>query len=119
MATNFCQRLGLAGGSIPALFDEFGRYSVAGLEGKITRPLLYPKKERVVRAVEGDEANCTINNPNFKHQIEFDWSDEVFKWERGRLVDACSTRAATLFHRRLRTSLPRSARAGLDRRGGR
>src|SRR6202050_1349831 len=40
MATNFWQRLGLADGSLPALLDELGRYSLAGIEGKITCPLL-------------------------------------------------------------------------------
>jgi pimeloyl-ACP methyl ester carboxylesterase len=102
MATNFWQRLGLAGGSIPALFDELARYSLAGLEGKITCPLLHlagegegplmvglghnfyekltcPKTERLVRLIEGGEAHCQMNNPSLKHQIEFDWLDDVFK----------------------------------------
>ena len=102
MATNFWQRLGLAGGSIPALLDELGRYSLAGLEGKITCPLLNfagegegplmnglghdfyekltcPKTERLVRLIEGGEAHCQMNNPSLKHQIEFDWLDDVFK----------------------------------------
>ena len=38
MSTNLCQRLGE--GSLPAFFDELGRYNLAGLEGKITCPLL-------------------------------------------------------------------------------
>jgi hypothetical protein len=102
MATNFWQRLGLAGGSIPALFDELGRYSLAGLQGKFTCPLLHiagegegplmvglgygfyekltcPKTERLVRLVDGGEAHCQMNNPSLKHQIEFDWLDDVFK----------------------------------------
>jgi pimeloyl-ACP methyl ester carboxylesterase len=102
MATNFWQRLGLAGGSIPALFDELARYSLAGLEGKITCPLLHlagegegplmvglghnfyekltcPKTERLVRQVDGGEAHCQMNNLSLKHQIEFDWLDDVFK----------------------------------------
>jgi pimeloyl-ACP methyl ester carboxylesterase len=102
MATNFWQRLGLAGGSLPALFDELGRYSLAGLEGKLTCPLLHiageaegplmvglghdfyekltcPKTERLVRLVDGGEAHCTMNNLSLKHQIEFDWLDDVFK----------------------------------------
>jgi pimeloyl-ACP methyl ester carboxylesterase len=102
MATNFWQRLGLADGSLPALLDELGRYSLAGLEGKITCPLLNfagegegplmnglghnfyekltcPKTERLVRLVEGGEAHCQMNNPSLKHQIEFDWLDDVFK----------------------------------------
>lgn len=42
---------------------------------KLTRP----KTERLVRALKGGEAHCTINNPSLKRQIEFDWLDEVFK----------------------------------------
>jgi pimeloyl-ACP methyl ester carboxylesterase len=102
MATNFWQRLGLPDGSIQALLDDVGRYSLAGIEGKITCPLLHiagegegplmvgmghacfekltcPKTERLVSALEGGEAHCTINNPSLKHQIEFDWLGEVFK----------------------------------------
>jgi hypothetical protein len=41
--------------------------------------LTCPKTERLVRLVEGGEAHCTINNPSLKHQIEFDWLDDVFK----------------------------------------
>ena len=96
------QRLGVIEGSLPAYFDELGRYSLAGLEGKITCPLLNfagegegplmnglghdffekltcPKTERLVRLVEGGEAHCQMNNPSLKHQIEFDWLDDVFK----------------------------------------
>jgi len=102
MATNFWQRLGLAGGRFRPLLDELGRYSLAGLEGKITCPLLNfagegegplmnglghdfyekltcPKTERLVRLVEGGEAHCQMNNPSLKHQIEFDWLDDVLK----------------------------------------
>jgi hypothetical protein len=102
MATNFWQRLGLAEGSFAAYLDELGRYSLAGLEGKITCPLLNfagegegplmnrlghefyeklscPKTERLVRLIEGGEAHCQMNNPSLKHQIEFDWLDDVFK----------------------------------------
>ena len=84
------------------MFDELARYSLAGLEGKITCPLLHlagegegplmvglghdfyekltcPKMERLVRLVEGGEAHCQMNNPSLKHQIEFDWLDDVFK----------------------------------------
>jgi pimeloyl-ACP methyl ester carboxylesterase len=102
MTTNFKERCGMAGKSLVALFDDFGSYTLAGLERKITCPLLSiagegegplmmglghafyekltcPKTERVVRALEGGEAHCTMNNPSLKHQIEFDWLDEVFK----------------------------------------
>jgi pimeloyl-ACP methyl ester carboxylesterase len=102
MATNFKQRCGFGGKSLAALFDNLGGYSLAGLEAEIKCPLLYiggeaegpmmlsaghecfekltcRKTERVVRLIEGGEAHCTINNPSLKHQIEFDWLDEVFK----------------------------------------
>jgi len=102
MSTTLCERLGLAGGSLPAFFDELGRYNLAGLEGRITCPLLAiagegegplmnglghdfyeklicPKTERLVRLVDGGEAHCQMNNPSLKHQIEFDWLDDVFK----------------------------------------
>jgi hypothetical protein len=39
MSTTLCQRLGLDGGSLPAFFDELGRYNLAGLEGRITCPV--------------------------------------------------------------------------------
>jgi hypothetical protein len=102
MVTNVCQRLGVGGGSLPALFDDLGRYNLAGLEGEITCPLLSvagegegplaiglghdfyekltcPKTERLVCLLEGGEAHCQMNNPSLKHQIEFDWLDDVFK----------------------------------------
>jgi pimeloyl-ACP methyl ester carboxylesterase len=102
MVINVCQRLDVAEGSVPALFDELGRYNLTGLEGKITCPLLSmageaegplmvglghdfyekltcPKTERLVRLVDGGEAHCQMNNPSLKHQIEFDWLDDVFK----------------------------------------
>jgi pimeloyl-ACP methyl ester carboxylesterase len=102
LTTNFKERCGLAGKSLAALFDNAGDYSLAGLEEKITCPLLSiageaegalmiglghafyeklscPKTERVVRLVDGGEAHCTMNNPSLKHQIEFDWLDDVFK----------------------------------------
>jgi pimeloyl-ACP methyl ester carboxylesterase len=102
MATVVKERSGFAGKSLAAFFDELGRYSLAGLEAKITCPLLSmageaegalmvglghaffekltcPKTERLVRLVEGGEAHCQMNNPSLKHQIEFDWLDDVFK----------------------------------------
>ena len=38
-----------------------------------------PKTERLVRLIEGGEAHCQMNNPSLKHQIEFDWLDDVFR----------------------------------------
>jgi pimeloyl-ACP methyl ester carboxylesterase len=101
-ATDFKARCGMAGKSLGALYDDLGRYSLAGLESQITCPLLFiagegegtlmyaagrefykkltcPKAERLVRAVDGGEAHCTLNNPSLKHQIEFDWLDDIFK----------------------------------------
>ena len=92
----------MAGKSVEAFFEDMGRYSLAGLEGQITCPMLVitgegegllvaaaehafyetltcPKTERMVSALEGGEAHCTLNNPSLKHQIEFDWLDDVFK----------------------------------------
>jgi hypothetical protein len=100
--TDFKDRCGMSGQSLAALFDNLGGYSLSGLEGKITCPLLYissegegplvatagqkfyekltcPKTVRVVLSAEGGEAHCNINNPSLKHQIEFDWLDDVFK----------------------------------------
>jgi len=96
------ERLGAAGKSPDALAEDLARYSLAGLEGKITCPVLVitgegegpivaagarafydkltcPKTERMVSAVDGGEAHCSLNNPSLKHQIEFDWLDDVFK----------------------------------------
>jgi hypothetical protein len=50
-----------------------------GLGHAFYEKLTCPKTERLVRAVEGGEAHCTLNNPSLKHQIEFDWLDDVFK----------------------------------------
>jgi pimeloyl-ACP methyl ester carboxylesterase len=102
MTTTVKERCGFAGKSLAALFDDLDRYSLAGLEKKITCPLLSmageaegplmvglghdfyekltcPKTERLVRLVDGGEAHCQMNNPSLKHQIEFDWLDDVFK----------------------------------------
>jgi pimeloyl-ACP methyl ester carboxylesterase len=101
-ATQIKVRMGNGGDSVAALFDKCGAYSLAGLEGKITCPLLSiageaegplmlamghgfyekltcPKTEHVVSLVEAGEAHCNLNNPSLKHQIEFDWLDDVFK----------------------------------------
>jgi pimeloyl-ACP methyl ester carboxylesterase len=94
-------RFGMAGQSLAAFCDNLGTYSLAGLEKSITRPLLNfagegegsqmvsaghafyekltcPKTERVILSVEGGEAHCQMNNPSLKHQIEFDWLNDVF-----------------------------------------
>jgi pimeloyl-ACP methyl ester carboxylesterase len=100
--TNVQERCGMAGKSLAAFLDNLSHYTLAGLEGKITCPLLSiggegegpsanamaheffekltcPKTERVVTSAEGGEAHCQINNPSLKHQIEFDWLDDVLK----------------------------------------
>jgi pimeloyl-ACP methyl ester carboxylesterase len=100
--TDVQERCGMAGKSLAAFLDNLSHYTLTGLEGKITCPLLSiggegegpsmnalaheffgkltcPKAERVVTSAEGGEAHCQINNPSLKHQIEFDWLDDVFK----------------------------------------
>jgi hypothetical protein len=52
---------------------------VATAGHKFYEKLTCPKTERLVRFVDGGEIHCTINNPSLKHQIEFDWLDDVFK----------------------------------------
>ncbi len=102
LVTNVQERCGMAGKSLAAFLDNLSHYTLAGLEGKITCPLLSvggegegpsanamaheffekltcPKTERVVTSAEGGEAHCQINNPSLKHQIEFDWLDEVLE----------------------------------------
>jgi pimeloyl-ACP methyl ester carboxylesterase len=108
--TDFQERCGMAGKSLAAFLDNLSHYDLAGLEGKITCPLLYiggegegpsatatahefferltcPKTERVVTSTEGGEAHCQVNNPSLKHQIEFDWLDDVFKKNETQPVD--------------------------------
>jgi pimeloyl-ACP methyl ester carboxylesterase len=98
----FRERCGMAGKSVEAFFEDMGRYRLAGLEGQITCPILVitgegegslvaaaehsfyekltcPKTQRMVSALDGGEVHCTLNNPSLKHQIEFDWLDDVFK----------------------------------------
>lgn len=95
-------RCGFKGKSLAALFDSLGSYSLAGLENKIECPFLYiscegegplamaagheffekltcPKTERVIHFADGGEIHCAVNNPSLKHQIEFDWLDNLFK----------------------------------------
>lgn len=92
----------MTGQSLAAFCDNLGGYSLAGLEEKIKCPLLYicsegegplvaseghkfyeklicAKTERLIHFVDGGEAHCNLNNPSLKHQIEFDWLDDVFK----------------------------------------
>jgi hypothetical protein len=96
------ERCGMAEKSLEACRSDMARYSLAGLEGQIRCPLLVitgegegplvaaaahafcekltcPKTERMISALDGGEIHCTVNNPSLKHQIEFDWLDDVFK----------------------------------------
>jgi hypothetical protein len=100
-ATTFKDRCGMAGQSLAAFCDNLGTYSLAGLEGLITCPFLSlagggegprmvdaghvfyekltgPKSEHIFRSEDGGDAHCQMNNPSLKHQIEFDWLDDVF-----------------------------------------
>ncbi len=94
-------RFGMAGQSLAAYFDKAGAYSLAGLEDHITCPFLSMagegegsrmvdaghefykkltcrKAERIFRTADGGDAHCQMNNPSLKHQVEFDWLDEIF-----------------------------------------
>jgi len=105
MVTDVQARCGMEGKSLAAFLDNSGSYSLAGLEEKITCPLLSiegegeglmantmahtffekltcPKTERLVTILEGGEAHCQANNPSLKHQIEFDWLDDVFRMNK-------------------------------------
>ena len=87
--TNVQERCGMAGKSLAAFLDNLSQYTLAGLEGKITCPLLSiggegegpsanamaheffekltcPKRERVVTSAEGGETHFQINNPSLK-----------------------------------------------------
>jgi pimeloyl-ACP methyl ester carboxylesterase len=102
LVTNVQERCGMAGKSLAAFLENLSHYTLAGLEEQITCPLLSiggegegpsanamahkffekltcPKTERVVTSAEGGEAHCQINDPSLKHQIEFDWLDDVWK----------------------------------------
>jgi len=96
------ERCGMTEKSLEACRNDMARYSLAGLEGQITCPLLVitgegegpivaaaahafcekltcPKTERTISAHDGGEVHCSLNSPSLKHQIEFDWLDDVFK----------------------------------------
>jgi pimeloyl-ACP methyl ester carboxylesterase len=102
LAIDTMERFGASGSSQSAFFDDLDRYSLAGLEEMITCPFLYiscegegplaaaagrafydkltcPKAEHTIRLEDGGEVHCALNNPSLKHQIEFDWLDDVFK----------------------------------------
>jgi pimeloyl-ACP methyl ester carboxylesterase len=99
--TTFKDRRGMTGQSLAAFCDNLGTYTLAGLEGKITCPFLSlagegegprmvdaghefyekltcPKAEHIFLSEDGGDAHCQMNNPSLKHQIEFDWLDDVF-----------------------------------------
>jgi hypothetical protein len=94
-------RMGAAGGTIAEFFDVLGKYSLWGLESKITCPyfniggegegqlavdgqkfyekLTCPKSQHVITTKEGGDAHCGVNNASLEHQIVFDWLDDLFK----------------------------------------
>ena len=94
-------RMGGGGGTIAEYLDGLGKYTLWGLEDKITCPYLNiggdaegklaidgqkfyeklacPKAQHIIATKEGGEAHCGVNNESLSHQIVFDWLDEVFK----------------------------------------
>ena len=94
-------RMGVGGGTIAEFIDGLSKYSLWGLEGKITCPyfniggqgegqlavdgqkfydkLTCPKAQHIIATKEGGEAHCGANNQSLEHQIVFDWLDDVFK----------------------------------------
>jgi len=94
-------RMGVGGGTIAEFIDVLSKYSLWGLEDKITCPyfniggqgegqlavdgqkfydkLTCPKAQHIIATKEGGEAHCGANNQSLEHQIIFDWLDDVFK----------------------------------------
>jgi hypothetical protein len=94
-------RMGVGGGTIAEFIDVLSKYSLWGLEDKITCPyfniggqgegqlavdgqkfyekLTCPKAQHIIATKEGGEAHCGVNNESLSHQIIFDWLDDVFK----------------------------------------
>jgi hypothetical protein len=94
-------RMGVGGGTIAEFIDVLSKYSLWGLEDKITCPyfniggqgegqlavdgqkfydkLTCPKAQQIITTKEGGEAHCGANNQSLEHQIVFDWLDDVFK----------------------------------------
>lgn len=102
-ASDFRARCGCANKTIAEFFDVLHAFRLAGLEGKITCPLLVlagesefnparmekektewrkymsnPKSQiRIGTTAEGGEGHSMVNNLLLKNQIEMDWLDEV------------------------------------------
>ena len=102
--SDFRARFGYANRTYAEWLDYAGKFTLAGLEPKITCPLLilagasefdparmekekiewkkamnHPKSQaRVVTAAEGGEGHSLVNNLLLKNQIEMDWLDDVF-----------------------------------------
>jgi hypothetical protein len=94
-------RMGVGGGTIAEFIDVLSKYSLWGLQDKITCPyfniggqgegqlavdgqkfydkLTCPKARHIITTKEGGEAHCGANNQSLEHQIVFDWLDDVFK----------------------------------------
>jgi hypothetical protein len=52
---------------------------LAATAGRMFYEKLTCPKAECVHFVDGGEVHCVLNNPSLKHQIEFDWLDDVFK----------------------------------------
>jgi hypothetical protein len=94
-------RIGARGGTIAEFIDGLSKYSLWGLEDKITCPyfniggqgegqlaidgqkfydkLTCTKAQHIIATKEGGEAHCGVNNESLEHQIVFDWLEEVFQ----------------------------------------
>jgi pimeloyl-ACP methyl ester carboxylesterase len=94
-------RLGASAGTIAEFIDKLSKYSLWGLEDKITCPyfniggqgegqlavdgqkfydkLTCPKAQHIITTKEGGDAHCGVNSASLEHQIIFDWLDDVFK----------------------------------------
>lgn len=95
-------RFGVEGGTVFDFLNSTVDFTLWGLEGEIKCPVLNmcpvaegevahrksrqffdklscDKVERVVTQNEGAELHCSVNGPSVKHQIEFDWLDDVFR----------------------------------------
>jgi hypothetical protein len=94
------ERFGMLDRPVRDYLDYLKEFDLWGLEDKITCPLLNiggegegslrtdalrfyellkgPKRDRLIKEIEGGEAHCAVNNRNLANQIEFDFLDDVF-----------------------------------------
>lgn len=99
-ADGLYERFGVKSGSVREFLEATADFTLWGLEDKIKCAVLNmcpvaegkvahqksrqffdklscPKTERVITQDEGAELHCSVNGPGIKHQIEFDWLDDV------------------------------------------